>query len=250
MNNRSGDLWDANSEWWFANISENNFQEYSEIILPLSIQLLAEKKLILDLGTGTGAIAKQISKDPSQTVIGLDISLKQLLGASRKNPGPLYLQSDSDNLPFKKGIFDGVLSSMVLEHIENLEDTACEIARVIQPHGRWVVIMNHPVFQTPGSGPVEKKDEKQTGILWQIADYLNETSDIEEIAEGIRIPYEHRTLSQYFNTFIQNGFIFTSVLEPALRSDWQGESWQYKKAIPRLLVLVLEKKPFQQTRDR
>ena len=83
MNNRSGNLWDANSEWWFANISENNFQEYSEIILPLSIQLLAEKKLILDLGTGTGAIAKQISKDPSQTVIGLDISLRQLLGASR-----------------------------------------------------------------------------------------------------------------------------------------------------------------------
>ena len=149
MNNRSGNLWDANSEWWFANISENNFQEYSEIILPLSIQLLAKKKLILDLGTGTGAIAKEISKDPSQTVIGLDISLKQLLGASANNSGPIYLQSDSDNLPFKKEIFDGVLSSMVLEHIENLEETACEIARVIQPHGRWVVIMNCLLYTSP-----------------------------------------------------------------------------------------------------
>ena len=64
MNNRSGNLWDANSEWWFANISENNFQEYSEIILPLSIQLLAKKSSFLISELEQELLRKKFLKTP------------------------------------------------------------------------------------------------------------------------------------------------------------------------------------------
>ena len=250
VNSETRKLWDTNSGWWFDNVENGNFSEYSKIIFPLSQELFAHKKLILDLGTGSGILAKRIMDKSVGKVIGLDISIRQLEKAAKNNSGPAYLQSDSRVLPFKSDVFDGVLSSMVLEHVVNLQDSVSEIARILQGGGLFVAIMNHPVFQTPGSGPVESDNLDSDGTGWRVGNYLTESSNIEEISEGIYVPYEHRTISTYLNTFLEHGFLLQRVLEPAL-IDQNGakETAMANDRIPRLLIVILEKPVFGRNSD-
>ncbi|MED5230615.1 MAG: class I SAM-dependent methyltransferase, partial [Actinomycetota bacterium] len=216
-----------------------------EIIAPLSKELFVQKKLILDLGTGSGILAKGIMGNLATKVVGLDLSLMQLQKAAENNLGPSYLQSNSGELPFKSGVFDGVLASMVLEHVGNLQNTVEEISRVLQPTGLFVAVINHPVFQTPGSGPVSAHNSDSDEIGWKVGNYLIESSEVEEISDGIYIPYEHRTISTYLNTFLENGFQLQRVLEPAIvdENEDAGNN-QGGRTIPRLLVAILEKPLF------
>lgn len=245
MNSESGKIWDENSSWWFENVANGNFHEYLEIIVPLSKELFVQKKLILDLGTGSGILAKGIMGNLATKVVGLDLSLMQLQKAAENNLGPSYLQSNSGELPFKSGVFDGVLASMVLEHVGNLQNTVEEISRVLQPTGLFVAVINHPVFQTPGSGPVSAHNSDSDEIGWKVGNYLIESSEVEEISDGIYIPYEHRTISTYLNTFLENGFQLQRVLEPAIvdENEDAGNN-QGGRTIPRLLVAILEKPLF------
>ena len=238
-------IWDLNSSWWSKNVENGKFPEYSEIIIPLSKELFTQKKLVLDLGTGSGILAKRMMDNLATNVVGLDLSLVQLQKATENNSGPSYLQSNSEELPFKSAVFDGILASMVLEHVGSLQDTVNEIARVLQPGGLFVAVMNHPVFQTPGSGPVRSHNLDLDGMGWQVGNYLIESSEIEEISEGIHILYEHRTISTYLNTFLENGFQLQRVLEPSLidKNEVAGNK-QGNRAIPRLLVVILEKPLF------
>lgn len=245
VNSETRKIWDMNSSWWSKNVGEGNFPEYSEIIIPLSKELFAQKKLVLDLGTGSGVLAKRIMNNLATKVVALDLSLMQLQKATENNSGPSYLQSDSRELPFKSGIFDGVLASMVLEHVGNLQDTVNEIARVLQTGGLFVAVINHPVFQTPGSGPVGSHNSDSDGMGWKVGNYLIESSEVEEISDGIYIPYEHRTISTYLNTFLEHGFQLQRILEPSLidKKETTGNS-QGADVIPRLLVVIMEKPLF------
>ena len=245
VNSETRKIWDVNSSWWSKNMANGNFPEYSEIIIPLSKELFAQKKLVLDLGTGSGVVAKRIMDNLATKVVGLDLSLIQLQEAIENNLGPSYLQSNSGELPFKSAVFDGLLASMVLEHVGNLQDTVNEITRVLQPGGLFVVVMNHPVFQTPGSGLVGSHNSDSDGTGWKVGDYLIESSEIEEISDGIYVPYEHRTISTYLNTFLEHGFQLQRVLEPSLidKNEATGNI-QGNHAIPRLLVAILEKPLF------
>ena len=245
VNSETRGIWDANSSWWSKNVEKGNFPEYSKIIIPLTKELFAQKKLVLDLGTGSGILAKRIMDGLATNIVGLDLSLMQLQKATENNFGPSYLQSNSGELPFKSGVFDGLLASMVLEHIGSLQDTVNEIARVLQPGGLFVAVMNHPVFQTPGSGPVSSHNLDSDGMGWKVGNYLIESSEIEEISNGIYIPYEHRTISTYLNTFLEHGFQLQRVLEPSLidKNEGTGNN-QGSHAIPRLLVVILEKSLF------
>ena len=242
MNSKQENIWDLNSKWWFENVENGNFPEYSEIIVPLSSKLFLERERILDVGTGSGILARNIANNSPTHVIGLGLSLEQLLNAVAQDRDGIYIQSDSCKLPFGSNTFDGVVASMVLEHVESLQDAVSEISRVLQPNGLFLTILNHPIFQCPGSGLVEDYEVGINNPQWGVGDYLTESSGIEEISEGIRIPFEHRTISTYINTFVQHGFRIKRVLEPKImgrESDILGGN------IPRLLVIISEMTAFE-----
>lgn len=83
---------------------------------------------ILDIGCG---LRKYNSSNPGDIVFGLD----KIFSSN----SDLLSDLESENLPFKSNIFDIVVASHILEHIENLPKIMSEIHR-ISKNGSYVKI--------------------------------------------------------------------------------------------------------------
>lgn len=105
---------------------------------------------ILDAGCGTGAHVDSIRASGAYPV-GVDISLG-MLAAARAREGDLMLaQADLDRrLPFREGVFDAVLCSLVSEHLAKLETFFATAFSVLSPGGRLVFSAFHPEMAAAG----------------------------------------------------------------------------------------------------
>ena len=226
-------IWDMLSEWWIKGIEDNELSEYIEIIVPLIEGIFFQKKTILDIGTGTGLVAQEARRVTEHaTIVGGDISIRQLRYAKEVTSGIQFVQHSIDQMPFKSEQFDAVICSMVLEHVESLLEAVSEIARILERNGTLLIIMNHPVFQSPNSRSITSHSHDNEAILG-IGDYLTETSEIEKISPELEVLYTHRTLSTYFNALSEENFMIENVIEKSLSSGLPG--------IPELLMILCRK---------
>lgn len=94
---------------------------------------------ILDVATGTGDLAIELSKIPSAHITAVDIS-QGMLSVGEKKVKELGLSerivmqvADSENLPFADGSFDAVTVSFGIRNFENLHKGLSELRRVLRP---------------------------------------------------------------------------------------------------------------------
>ncbi len=99
-------------------------------------------KNILDVATGTGDFALEALRLKPEKIVGVDISEGMLALGRKKTAGkPItMLSGDSENLPFADGAFDAVTVGFGVRNFENLERGLSEIARVLRPGGKAVVL--------------------------------------------------------------------------------------------------------------
>ena len=101
---------------------------------------------ILDIATGTGDLAINLTKTNATSIIGLDIS-EGMLNIGRKKIEKLNLSNtikmmvgDSENMPFNDNYFDAITVAFGVRNFENLEKGLSEIYRVLKPGGTFVVL--------------------------------------------------------------------------------------------------------------
>ena len=101
---------------------------------------------ILDIATGTGDLAINLTKTRAKKIIGLDIS-EGMLNVGRKKIKERKLNSlvemiigDSENLPFEDDSFDAVSVAFGVRNFETLEKGLSEIYRVLKVNGVFVVL--------------------------------------------------------------------------------------------------------------
>jgi len=170
--------------------------------------------------------------------MGLDPALGQLREARRRGGPPRYVAGEGAALPFRSGCFDAVLICLVLEHVEAMEATVSEVARVLVPGGRLLLMLNHPLLQVPGSGWID--DQVLGEQYWRVGPYLVPDSTLEEVDKGVFIPFVHRPLSCYVNALAEQGLLVTRMEEPAPPPGFLALAAEYAQAatIPRLMALV------------
>jgi ubiquinone/menaquinone biosynthesis C-methylase UbiE len=110
------------------------------------IEMLSLKgdELVLDLATGTGRVARPLSKNlKGGRIVGVDQALAMLdVGHQHVDPIPHYVQSagEADKLPFKTNTFDRAFVSFSLHHFGNPSGVVGEVLRVLKNSGRFVVL--------------------------------------------------------------------------------------------------------------
>ena len=117
---------------------------------------------ILDLATGTGDLAIQMSKRiPSAKIMGVDLSEKMLAVAAEKvrrqgleDHIALY-QGDAENLDLDSGVMDVVTVAFGVRNFGNIEQGLSEIHRVLRSGGHLVILE----FSTPRNFIVRKAYE-------------------------------------------------------------------------------------------
>lgn len=99
---------------------------------------------VLDAGAGECVYARFFER---ARYIGVDSGV----GDAAWNYSNLDVMADLEELPFRSGSFDVVLSTQVLEHVEHPATTLAEAARLLRDGGRLFLTapMSHPEHQQP-----------------------------------------------------------------------------------------------------
>ena len=238
------DLWERHAGWWIDGFTDGADPEYEEQILPLAAEHLAGAHRVLDVGCGEGQISRLAIAGGARVAIGVDPTWAQVDVAAARGGGARYGRAGAGALPFADGAFDAVVACLVFEHIRDVDDAIAEVARVLEPGGRFVFFLNHPLLQTPNSGWIDDQILDPPEQYWRIGPYLVEDESLQEVEKDVHIPFIHRPLSRYVNALAANGLTLVRMEEPAPPPGFLARADEYEAAatIPRLLLLRTEKR--------
>lgn len=114
---------------------------------------------ILDVGCGTGIVARQVASWPgvNGAITGLDLSSNMLAvaraTATREGAAIEWREGSAEQLPFPEGSFEIVLCQFALMFFADKAAALAEIRRVVTAGGRvvlsvWQGLERHPFYQT------------------------------------------------------------------------------------------------------
>lgn len=236
----SENLWETHAKWWIDGFTDGVDPEYEEQILPLAARELSGARKVLDIGCGDGQVSRLAARLGAD-VIGIDPTWNCVSVAGER--GTVVARAGAAQLPFADASFDAVVACLVFEHIRDVDDAIAEVARVLQPGGRFCFFLNHPLLQTPNSGWIDDQFLDPPEQYWRIGEYLTENETIEEVEKDVFIPFIHRPLSRYVNALSDNGLLLQRMEEPAPPPGFIAKAEEYEAAatIPRLLYLRTRK---------
>ena len=91
---------------------------------------------VLDVATGTGAVALELMRQKGCTVVGVDQSEGMLATArSRVNGRVELVHASAEELPFADGEFDALTFTYLFRYVDDPAATIRELARVVRPGG-------------------------------------------------------------------------------------------------------------------
>lgn len=93
----------------------------------------------LDVATGTGDLAVAL-REAGAEVVGCDFSEEMLVHARRKAPEVPFEWADALDLPYEDGSFDAATVGFGARNFSDLQKGLREMARVVKPGGRVVVL--------------------------------------------------------------------------------------------------------------
>jgi SAM-dependent methyltransferase len=164
---------------------------------------------VLDLGCGQGRVARHLIELGAAEVVGVELSGEMLAHAS-ETANITYVHADATTIEWWDGAaFDRVVASMALMDIDDLAAAVRTAATTVRSGGWFAWSINHPAF--PGIEEV-RSNWPTNGSYFDEGLWFTDGT-------GVRgtVGANHRTLSTYFNTLIDAGFVLDRVDEP----PWQ-----------------------------
>jgi ubiquinone/menaquinone biosynthesis C-methylase UbiE len=238
-----GSVWESRAQWWKETFADGTDPEYAQQIVPRVIECVRSADHVIDIGAGEGQLARAATSAGAERVVAIDSSAAMVELAN--GSGVDARVGDVTSLPFESEEFDLATIGLVLEHVGDFDAAVSEVARVLKPSGRVLLFLNHPMFQTPGSGWID--DQILEEQYWRVGPYLQEATTTEEVESGVLIPFAHRPLSTYVNTFARSGLMVRQMDEPSPPTEFLASEAGMEGAehIPRLLFLEFQKIPVQ-----
>lgn len=173
---------------------------------------------ICAVGCGAGREARYLASHGA-LVTGVDLS-EPLLAIAREREavaplGITYRHGDAHTLTgFADRSFGGVVCSMALMDIPDLERALDAVARILIPGGWLVFAITHPCFKPPAYGEII--DHVDGRVRRTVGQYFAEGPWEGPGKNTAHLPARafHRTLSTYVNTLVSAGFDIEALREP------------------------------------
>lgn len=170
------------------NSAAKNYDEIAELQKTVASRLLEHldpinirPRLILDLGSGTGASARELKKRFKKAgVVQLDIASQMLVcsreRAARFFSGQAYVCADAELLPFKPSSFDLIYSSLMIQWSHKPDGLFVNLRSCLKPGG---------LLLFSSLGPDTLKELRESWAQADDAIHVNRFIDMHEIGDTL-----------------------------------------------------------------
>jgi ubiquinone/menaquinone biosynthesis C-methylase UbiE len=212
--------WEKSSKWYKKIVGDEGHYFHQAIIFPKIGQMIDFNKIksVVDLACGQGIFERQI--DQNTEYVGIDIARSLIEEAKRKsqNQKHQFIVADaSKTLSLAENYFDLVTIILALQNIRNFEGVIINAERHLKSGGKFLMILNHPVFRIPRqtSWGVDEENKIQ---YRRIDRYMNSLEISIATNPGKFEKSEmtwsfHNPLSKYSEVLFKNGFLIEKIEE-------------------------------------
>ena len=235
--------WEENADFWVQIIRGDHDRYRTSLTNAAVLDAIgpATGLRILDAGCGEGYMARELASQGAD-VLGVDSSANLIEAAagltSTDGHAPRFLVSDVADLDVASDSYDLVLCNHLMNDLRDPSDAIKELARVLKPRGRIVILMLHPCFYSD-------RATRANGNNQSIAStYFTQRKVTQQFnVDGITSPAEvtswHRPLEFYVGSLRDSGLSVTDLREPhPTREQLQNDPW-WQANFPRPLFLLL-----------
>jgi demethylmenaquinone methyltransferase/2-methoxy-6-polyprenyl-1,4-benzoquinol methylase len=106
----------------------------------IKLARLTPNASLLDLGTGTGDLAREaLLQQPQAKVTAADFTV-EMMRVGKKSGNLQFSAADALNLPFKDTTFDAVVSGFLMRNVTDIQRALTEQYRALKPGGRMIIL--------------------------------------------------------------------------------------------------------------
>jgi len=127
--------------------------------------------------------------------------------------------SADDMGTFKDASFDAGFSVLAIQNIEHIAKVFKEVSRILKPGGKFVIVLNHPVFRNPDKTSW-RIDEENKIQYRRVDEYLSESRKSIDMNPGNTDTQKkeytvsfHRPLQVYSKMLSNAGFVISRIEE-------------------------------------
>lgn len=194
---------------WAASTDDGFWNEWLERrtlrrLLPASVEGLA----VLDAACAAGAHSRWLL-DRGAAVTGIDLSPAMVAEATaRSHDRGRFLMADlAEPLPLADRTFDGVLSSLTLDYLEDWSAPLASFARVLRPGGWLIVSDGHPAAPFKGQARPDYFATEMLSDSWTKGDVT------------VTSRFWRRPLEAVVGAFADAGFVLERLAESRLDDE-------------------------------
>jgi len=222
------DSWEAHAREWIAWSRAPGHDSYWRFHRDQFLGLLPTPgRCTIDIGCGEGRLTRHL-KELGHRIVGVDASPTLVAAAKELDPAMDIRLADAEALPFEDASADLAVAFMSLHDIDAMTVAIREVARVLEPGGRFCLAIVHPI-NSAGRFETERADAP----FVIKGDYLEPSRYVDTVERnGLSMTFhsQHRSLEAYFLALEDAGFVIEALREPcvpdrAIASE-RGRRWQ------------------------
>ena len=206
--------WDAQAGQWIAWARKADHDSYWRFHRDQFLQLLPPPgRRTVDIGCGEGRLMRDL-KMLGHDVVGIDASPSLVAAARSLDPQTDICLANAAALPFDRASADLAIAFMSLQDIDDMPGAIREIARVLEPKGRFCFAIVHPINS---AGHFQQRSAEAPFVIE--GNYLQpcyRSDAIERDGLAMTFHSQHRPLEAYFRAIEEAGLVVEALREPAV----------------------------------
>lgn len=212
--------WEKSSQWYNKIVGDEGHYFHQSVIFPNLKKIIDFNKLdsVLDLACGQGIFERQIN--PNTEYLGVDIARSLIEEAKKKsqNRKHQFMVADvSKTLSVVEDHFDLVAIILALQNIRNFEGVIFNAQRHLKSGGRFLMVLNHPMFRIPRQTSWGMDEQNKTQYR-RVDRYMSElgipiATNPGKFQESEMTWSFHTPLSKYSQVLNENGFMIERIEE-------------------------------------